>query len=105
MSEKAREELARNLAGSKSFVREVPPRKAVRIRQTPAELAAQDAEAAAAVLRLTAELQKTERRLDRLDRSFTHSRYQTGGASLPTGRHARLLSRASRLERQLRALR
>ena len=38
-------------------------------------------------------------------RSMTSSRYQLGEGPLPSGRHARLLSRAKRIERQLRSLR
>jgi hypothetical protein len=57
-----------------------------------------------AIARVTADLHRTHRRLDRIERTNTGGRYQVGGASAPSGRYARLLSRAHRLERELRAL-
>ena len=108
MSDEARAELARSFADKKAGVTDEGFRRAV---LTPYESAgraghALDEEAAAAeVVRLTAELNRTNRRLDRMERSFSHGRYQTGSAAPPSGRYARLMSRAERLERELRSLR
>ena len=52
-----------------------------------------------------ADLHRTERRLYQLDRFTSRPRYAMTSAGGPTGRYARLLSRANRLERKLRALR
>jgi hypothetical protein len=94
MTEDEREELARALAGRSGVV--AKPK-----RGAPAG----EEEIALEAARLTAELRRTERRLDRFSRTFSSGRYQTGGASAPNGRHARLLSRADRLARELRSLR
>jgi hypothetical protein len=65
----------------------------------------EEEELAAEAARVAADLHRTQRQLDRIERSSTRSRYvmSTGGA--PHGRYARLLSRADRLERRLRKLR
>jgi hypothetical protein len=93
MSDEERAELARDLA-----------RRTASVPDTPARRAPDAPDPAAAAVRLTAELHRTERRLDRLDRSISHSRYQIGSGSA-SGRYARLVSRARRLERQLRSFR
>jgi hypothetical protein len=106
MSDEARAELARSFADKKRGVTDEGFRKAV---TTPYESAGRahelDEETAAEVVRLTAELNRTNRRLDRMERGVSHGRYQTGSAAPPNGRYARLLSRVERLERELRALR
>jgi hypothetical protein len=66
---------------------------------------AEEAEREEAIARVTADLHRTNRRLDRIERTSTGSRYQMGRASAPSGRYARLLTRADRLERELRKLR
>ena len=109
MSDAERAELARELARRKAALPGPPARRAaeapaVRRRAEAADDAKTRAKAKA-VARLTAELRTTERHLDRLERSITPSRYQGGSAAPQTARYARLLSRADRLERQLRALR
>lgn len=103
MSEEERAEIARKLAGRGKRVDEAAPRQAARALAGPPPAVNEDA--SAAVLRLTAELNRTERRLDRMERAATGGRYQIGGDGAPSGRYARLLSRADRLERQLRSLR
>lgn len=107
MSDEARAELARELAGRGKTVADAPFRRVAVVPDTPLRRSPEitDPAAAAAILRLEAELHRTERRLERVERSFTRSRYQTGSDAPPSGRYARLLSRAERLERQLRALR
>ena len=105
MSDQARAELARNIAERKGAVHDGSSRRVLTPPSKGGRSAAEEEEVAAAVLRLTTELHRTERRLYRLERTFAHGRYQTGSASPPTGRHARLLSRASQLERELRSLR
>jgi hypothetical protein len=94
MTDDERADLARALARRKAVPRAVPPTRLTEPQQ---------AERARAAARLTVELQKTERSIVRLERTITRSRYQVG-TSAPTGRYARLLRRADRLERQLRAL-
>lgn len=96
MSDEARAEIARNIAGRRAVV--VEPRFGRGAEAAEAELAAEAA-------RIRADLSRTERRLDRLERAATGSRYQMGTGSGPAGRYARLLTRAERLERRLRALR
>lgn len=66
---------------------------------------AEEAKRAAAAARVEAQLQSVERRLARMEGSSERGRYQVGEAGSPTGRYARLLSRADRLERRLRSLR
>jgi hypothetical protein len=68
--------------------------------QTPEE-----AELEEAIARVSADLHRTNRRLHRIERANTGGRYQVGSASAPSGRYARLLGRADRLERELRSLR
>jgi hypothetical protein len=65
---------------------------------------AEEAEREEAIARVSADLHRTNRRLHRIERTSSGGRYQVGGASAPSGRYARLLSRADRLERELRAL-
>jgi hypothetical protein len=105
MSDEARAELARRLAGRAAEFPGGPSRKGViypdRQPSPPAE--APDA-ADATAARLAAELHATERRLDRIENSMTHARYQHGPGT-PDGRYIRLASRARRLERQLRRIR
>lgn len=100
MPDETRAEIARDLAGRRDTV----PDPLYRRRAAAIGDAAEAARAEEAA-RLTAELRRTERRLDRLERSFSPSRYQLRSAGPPTGRYARLLSRAQRLERQLSTLR
>jgi len=108
MSDAEREELARDFVERKSGVPDAPFRRAVTVTDAVVRRAAvtDEAEVAEAVARLTAELHRTERQLHRIERSAPGgSRYQVGSASPPSGRHARLLSRADRIERELRKLR
>ena len=108
MSDEERAELARELARRKQGVADVGFRRAG-AQDSPAPYGpaapALDDDKAAAAARIVAELRSTERRLDRLERSATPTRYQGGPASPPTGHYDRLLSRAARLERKLRDLR
>jgi hypothetical protein len=107
MSEESRALIARELAGRGAVVPEAPGRRplpGVPDRVVRPSTAAEEAEAAEAAARLAAEIHRTERRLDRIERSANHSRYQTGSAAGPSGRYARLLSRSARLERRRRAL-
>lgn len=105
MSDDKRAELARDLAGRTNTVSDARIRRAASIPHEPGRQGTENADAAAAAVRLAADLRGTERRLDRLERSFTPSRYQTTRGGAPTGRYARLLRRADQIERQLRALR
>jgi hypothetical protein len=95
LSEETRAEIARSLAGRPAPVPGAPARPGPHLA---------DEETAALAIRLAADLHRTERRLHQIQRASGGSRYQVGSASAPTGRYARLLSRADRLERQLRAL-
>ena len=57
------------------------------------------------VARLTAQLRRTERRLDHMDRGSARSRYQMSEPSgRPSARYSLLVRRADRIERRLRAL-
>jgi hypothetical protein len=107
MSDEARAELHRKIHEGKPSPTVTPLRKkAVTLPYGPVgHPADEDPEAAAAVVRIQAELHATERRLNRLERGMTRSRYQMPSDSPPHGRYARLLRRAERLERQLRRLR
>ena len=96
MSDEARAEIARNFAAKRAIVAE--PRFGRGAEAAEAELAAE-------VARVRADLQRTERRLDRLERASSGGRYQLSTGGMPSGRYARLLTRAERLERRLRALR
>ena len=101
MSDTEREDVARKLAGR----RDIGPVTAIRPRTSPwGNDEAAEAARAEEAARVTAELRRTERRLDRLDRFSTKSRYQMGGGSAPSGRYARLERHAERLERKLRSL-
>ena len=106
MGDSERNALARELARRKAALLDPPIRPVVRrpdVRTPPAQ--APDEEREQEVARVTEELRKTQRHLDRLDRSFTPSRYGGAGAYPGGARYARLLSRADRLERELRSLR
>ena len=106
MSEEARAELARNLAGRRDVLPDESGRRSLTTSYTATHGIADDPEAAAEAVRIAADLQRTERRMYRLERSMSRSRYQMGdGGSAPTGRYARLQRRAGRLERKLRTFR
>jgi hypothetical protein len=95
MSDAERVDLARKIAGHPGyfFPEERDDERAGHL----------DPATAAEIARLTAELRRTERRMDRLERLNAPSRYQVGSGT-PSARYMRLESRARRLERQLRAL-
>jgi hypothetical protein len=108
MSEEARAELARNLAGRKDGA--VPDAGisgpiAIPYTGSGRVSAAEEEEIAAEVERLSADLHRTERRLHQIERASTSSRYQMGEGGSPSARYVRLERRARRLERQLRSLR
>ena len=96
MTDEARVDLHRDLAGWKKAFPNATPAPA-----PDAKTVATDEEIAAAVARVAAELRRTHRQVDRLERLMMR-RY---GSSAPYGRHARLLSRIERLERLERGLR
>lgn len=102
MTEKEREELARELARRRGATPEADPTAQEQTAPPafPERPVSPDPSVAA---RLTAELRTTERRLDRLERIETPGRY--GGSAQPSGRYDRLISRAERIERKLRNLR
>jgi hypothetical protein len=105
MSDDERTALAREFARRRGTTPEAPARRAVEKRDPVPPGTPPDEERAEAAARLKAELRSTERHLDRLERAVTAGRHG-GGASAPApGRYDRLLRRADRLERQLRALR
>jgi hypothetical protein len=106
MSEEARAELARNLAGRKASVPDPRLRGPIAIPYTGSGRvsAAEEEEIAAEVERLSADLHRTERRLHQIERASTSSRYQMGEGGTPSTRYTRLERRARRLERQLRSL-
>jgi hypothetical protein len=107
MSEEARAELARNLAGRKdASVPDKRPRGPIAIPYTGSGRVsvAEEEEIAAEVERLSADLHRTERRLHQIERATTSSRYQMGEGGTPSPRYVRLERRARRLERQLRSL-
>jgi hypothetical protein len=105
MSEEARAELARNMTGKPATVPDPAFRRTVRVPPDPGKAGQPDPELEEQVARVTADLQRTERRLYQLERSVTKSRYQMVEGGAPSARAARLESRARRLERRLRALR
>ena len=105
MSDEARVEVHRKINERKQGPTVTPFRKAVTPHYGTGRPADEDPEAAAAAVRIAAELRSTERRLDRMERGMTRGRYQMPSDSPPHGRYARLLRRADRLERQLRRLR
>ena len=105
MSDEERAELHRDLSGRKPTVPDEGLRRVATPNYGVLRTAEEEAEVAAKVARLQADLHRTNRRLHQIERSTTSSRYQLGEGPPPSGRHARLLSRAKRLERQLRALR
>jgi hypothetical protein len=98
MSDEERVDLHRKISGHPGYYIPEPAHEESSRRKGP-----QDPAAAAEIARLTTELRRTERRMDRLERLNTPSRYQLGGGT-PSARYMRLESRARRLERQLRAL-
>ena len=106
MSEEARAELARNLAGRKEAVPDAALRGPIAIPYTGSGRvsAAEEEEIAAEVARLSADLHRTERRLHQIERATTSSRYQMGEGGTPSARYVRLERRARRLERKLRGL-
>jgi hypothetical protein len=104
MSDEARVALHRKIHGGKETV----PDKGF---GTPTDLqygygrpAGDAPDPSAEVIRLEAELHRTERRIERIERGHTRERFQATSYTAPHGRYARLLSRADRLERQLREL-
>jgi hypothetical protein len=105
MSDAERETLARELARRKGALPEAPVRRAVAKPDVRPPAKKADDGRAEATARLTAALRNTHRHLDRLERSFSPGRYGAGTSAPSSARYARLLSRADRLERQLRALR
>ena len=107
MSDEARVELARDIAGRRDVGAgdSGSRRRPLTLPYSPARGAAEDAEAAAEAMRLQSELHRTERRLHQIERKLTSSRYQMGEGGRPSGRYARLVRRADRIERQLRSLR
>ena len=105
MSDQERAELHRDLSGRGAIVPDAGLRRVATPNYGVLRTAEEEAEVAAKVARLQADLHRTNRRLHQIERSMTSSRYPLGEGPPPSGRHARLLSRAKRLERQLRALR
>ena len=100
MSEVERIELARELARRRrkfAPAQDPAPPKPTDVPATTAPVVGPDA---GTMARLEAELRATERRLDRLDRIPSSSRY--GGSAMHSSRYDRLASRAERLERKLR---
>jgi hypothetical protein len=107
MTDAERTALARELARRKAALHE-PARPVIKrpdVRPPAPAEPTQEEEHEQAVARVTEELRKTQRHLDRLERSYAPSRYGGSGAYPGGGRYQRLLSRADRLERELRALR
>jgi hypothetical protein len=98
MSDEERVDLARKIAGHPGYFFPEEPTEESGRKGGPLDPAT-----AAEIARLTAELRRTERRMDRLERLNAPSRYQPGSGH-PSARYMRLESRARRLERQLRAL-
>src|SRR4051794_32018492 len=98
MSDEERVDLARKLAGHPGYF--FPEEDEHERGGGKGQL---DPATAAEIARLTAELRRTDRRMDRLERLTAPSRYQVGSGT-PSARYMRLESRARRLERQLRAL-
>src|SRR5829696_8533678 len=78
MAEAARTDLARELAERPKTGPGASRRRVAPLPFTPTRRASVGAETAAAA-RVAAELRRTERRLDRLERSMSHGRFQTGG--------------------------
>ena len=105
MSDAERAALARELARRPGALPDAAVRPAVRTPDARPSAKTPNEAGAEAAARLTAELRKTHRQLDRLERSFAPSRYGGGTSGPDSGRYAHLLSRADRLERQLRKLR
>jgi hypothetical protein len=107
MSDEARAELARSLAGRKGgTVPDAGIRGPISIPYTGSGRvsAAEEEEIAAEVARLSADLHRTERRLHQIERATTSSRYQMGEGGSPSARYIRLERHARRLERRLRGL-
>src|SRR4051812_29533231 len=87
MTDEAREDLARKLAGRRRGVTDEGFRSPVVVPYVSGRGTAADDELAGEVARLTAELQRTERRLDRIERLSTRSRYQMTGGGSPSARY------------------
>ena len=107
MSEEARAELARNLAGRNGgSVPDAGIRGPISVPYSGSGRvsAAEEEQIAAEVARLSADLHRTERRLHQIERASTSSHYQLGEGGAPSPRYVRLERRARRLERQLRGL-
>jgi hypothetical protein len=104
MTEAERKALARELARRKRAGADIVPPTTPKV-EAPASPRAPTAPDPAEAAIIEAELRATERRIDRLERLATRSRYQGGGAEMPGGRYDRLISRANRLERKRRGLR
>ena len=104
MTEEERADLARILAGRRDGVPDVGFRRRQKLHDAAVHPYGQPAADEAAVVRLTAELHKTERRIDQIERGFRRSRYQMNGGGGPDRRYLRLLRRADRWERMLRSL-
>src|SRR4051794_8585554 len=102
MSEAERADLARELARRKRALPEAPVRRYVPTPDARPSAKPPDDGRAEAVAVLTNELRKTERHLYRLERASAPSRYGGGSSGPASPRYSRLLSRADRLERQLR---
>ncbi len=92
MSDEARVDLHREIAGRKLTYADTPARRTDVAQDPNAE-----------IVRLTAELHSIDRRLDRLERQTPSERFRSG-AGWPGSRYIRLVSRARRIERQLREL-
>src|SRR5829696_1008354 len=88
MSEAERGDVARKLAGRRDIVADPV------YRHPGPQADADEAARAEAAARVEAELHRTERRLWRLERTSTKSRYQMSSGGPPSGRYARLISRA-----------
>jgi hypothetical protein len=105
MSDAERAALARRLAGRPQTGAAAPSAGAFKrpVRRPPAETP--DDGRAKAAARLTVELRRTQGHLARVERAISPSRFGGGTSSSAAVRYDRLLRRAERLERQLRALR
>ena len=103
MTDEARAALHRKIHGAKGTVPDEGFKRPTTTPYTPSR-PQETPDPSAEIIRLEAELHRTERRIYRLERGFSRGRFQAGSSAAPHGRYARLLSRADRLERQLRDL-